>query len=154
MSRLVNRRDAVKTAILGAASVASAGSWTSERSAFATPASASNELRVDVTPRFELSPHLYMQFMEPLGTTDSSVEAAWDHRNDSWRGDVIEATRDLSPTMMRWGGIFTDFYRWREGVGPRENRPTWSISCGVDWNRTKLARTSSSTFAVKLRLSL
>ena len=24
--------------------------------------------------------------------------------------------------MMRWGGIFTDFYRWREAVGPREKR--------------------------------
>ena len=25
--------------------------------------------------------------------------------------------------MMRWGGIFSDFYRWREGVGPRQRRP-------------------------------
>ncbi len=25
--------------------------------------------------KFELSPYLYMQFMEPLGTNDSSVEA-------------------------------------------------------------------------------
>ena len=25
--------------------------------------------------------------------------------------------------MMRWGGIFADFYRWREGVGPRDKRP-------------------------------
>jgi len=25
--------------------------------------------------------------------------------------------------MMRWGGIFADFYRWREGVGPRNTRP-------------------------------
>ena len=24
--------------------------------------------------------------------------------------------------MMRWGGIFADFYRWREGVGPRDTR--------------------------------
>ncbi|HSW02008.1 MAG TPA: twin-arginine translocation signal domain-containing protein [Sedimentisphaerales bacterium] len=31
---------------------------------------------VDPTPRFDLSPYLYMQFMEPLGTTDSSVAAA------------------------------------------------------------------------------
>jgi hypothetical protein len=26
--------------------------------------------------------------------------------------------------MMRWGGIFADFYRWREGVGPRAARPS------------------------------
>jgi alpha-L-arabinofuranosidase len=63
-----------------------------------------------------------MQFMEPLGVTDSSVEAAWDHQSDNWRQDVVEVTRDLEPTMLRWGGIYTDFYRWREGVGPRSDR--------------------------------
>ena len=26
--------------------------------------------------------------------------------------------------MMRWGGIFSDYYRWREGVGPRERPAT------------------------------
>ncbi|MFN0122330.1 MAG: alpha-L-arabinofuranosidase [Blastocatellia bacterium] len=78
---------------------------------------------VDPAPRFELSPYLYMQFMEPLGATDASVEAAWEHLRDDWREDVVQVTRALSPTMMRWGGIFLDFYRWREGVGPREKRP-------------------------------
>ena len=78
---------------------------------------------VDPTPLFDLSPYLYMQFMEPLGATDGSVEAAWDHARDGWREDVVEITRALAPTMMRWGGIFADFYRWREGVGPRDTRP-------------------------------
>ena len=80
-------------------------------------------LTVKPTLLFELSPFLYMQFMEPLGTTDGSVEAAWDHLHDRWRPDVVNATRDLAPTMLRWGGIFADFYRWREGVGPRAQRP-------------------------------
>jgi len=80
-------------------------------------------IQIDPAPRFELSPYLYMQFMEPLGATDGSVEAAWDHLRDAWRDDVVEATRDLGPTMMRWGGIFADFYRWKEGVGPRGRRP-------------------------------
>jgi len=79
---------------------------------------------VDPAPLFELSPYLYMQFMEPLGATDGSVEAAWDHTADRWREDVLAVTRDLAPTMMRWGGIFVDFYRWREGVGPRSQRPS------------------------------
>src|SRR6185295_12966669 len=47
----------------------------------------------------------------------------WDHLRDDWRDDVVEVTRELAPTMMRWGGIFADFYRWREGVGPRDRRP-------------------------------
>ncbi len=42
---------------------------------------------------------------------------------DQWRDDVVEVTRELGPPMMRWGGIFSDFYRWREGVGPRGTRP-------------------------------
>jgi hypothetical protein len=77
---------------------------------------------LDPAPLYELSPYLYMQFMEPLGATDGSVEAAWDHGRDAWRDDVVEVTRELGPTMMRWGGIFADFYRWREGVGPRDSR--------------------------------
>jgi len=81
------------------------------------PASAQHPtLLVDPAPLFKLSPYLYMQFMEPLGATDGSVEAAWDHATDRWREDVLTVTRELAPTMMRWGGIFADFYRWREGV--------------------------------------
>lgn len=80
-------------------------------------------IEVDPRPLFPLSPYLYMQFMEPLGVTDGSVEAAWDHRRKDWREDVVAVTRELAPTMIRWGGIFTDYYRWREGVGPREKRP-------------------------------
>jgi alpha-N-arabinofuranosidase len=81
-------------------------------------------IELDPTPLFELSPYLFMQFMEPLGATDGSVEAAWDHLRDDWREDVVAITRELGPTMMRWGGIFADFYRWREGVGPRDRRPS------------------------------
>jgi len=80
-------------------------------------------IEVDPLPLYPLSPYLYMQFMEPLGTTDGSVEAAWDHRRKDWREDLVAVTRDLAPAMIRWGGIFTNYYRWREGVGPRERRP-------------------------------
>ena len=79
-------------------------------------------VRIDPTPLHDLSPHLYMQFMEPLGTTDSSVEASWDHLKDEWRPGLIEATKSLGPSMVRWGGLFCSYYRWREGVGPRSKR--------------------------------
>src|SRR5262249_50815328 len=42
-------------------------------------ASSGGQVVIDPTPLFDISPHLYMQFMEPLGATDSSVEAAWDY---------------------------------------------------------------------------
>ena len=111
MDRRTFLREATLAAAAGVTGVAAA-----ERQA-------GNSLLIDPKPLFELSPYLYMQFMEPLGATDGSVEAAWDHLRDRWREDVVEVTRELAPTMMRWGGIFADFYRWREGVGPREKRP-------------------------------
>jgi alpha-N-arabinofuranosidase len=118
MSRHLTRRDAVKSLVVGTAATALVGARP------AIPATADAALlQVDLAPRFELSPYLYMQFMEPLGVTDSSVEASWDHLKDCWRPDLIETTQELAPTMVRWGGIFTDFYRWREGVGPRDKRP-------------------------------
>ena len=64
-----------------------------------------------------------MQFMEPLGTTDSSVEAAWAYDSDNWRRDFIETTRDLAPDVMRFGGLYCRYYKWREGVGPPGKRP-------------------------------
>lgn len=81
-----------------------------------------NLLTVDPCPRFDLSPNLYMQFMEPLGATDGSVEADWDHLRAEWRDDVIQVTKELAPPLMRWGGCLSSYYRWREGVGPGARR--------------------------------
>lgn len=81
-------------------------------------------LTLQPEPLWELSPFLYMQFMEPLGATDSSVEASWDHQQARWRPDLVQVTKELAPPMLRWGGLFCAYYRWREGVGPRDRRPT------------------------------
>ncbi len=78
---------------------------------------------VDPKPLFELSPWLYMQFMEPLGITDSSVEACWDYDADDWRKDLADVVSDLAPGAIRFGGLFSRYYRWREGVGPAAQRP-------------------------------
>jgi hypothetical protein len=103
---VIARRDLL--ALAGAAPLAAAGP---------------NAINVDPTPQFDLSPHLYMQFMEPLGITDSSVEAAWDYDADDWRKDFVDAVRDLGPNVIRFGGLFSRYYRWREGVGPAAARP-------------------------------
>ena len=62
-------------------------------------------LRIDPTPRFELSPNLYMQFMEPLGATDGSVEAAWEHEHDRWRDDVDRGDAGARPAADPMGGL-------------------------------------------------
>jgi alpha-N-arabinofuranosidase len=94
-------------------------------------------ITVDTQPRHEISPRFYMQFMEPLGTTDSSVEACWDIEKDQWRDDFIATTRDLSPSSVRWGGILTSFWKWRESVGePATRKPMINyLWGGVETNR-------------------
>src|SRR6267154_23872 len=87
-----------------------------------TAALSGGAIVIDPAPLFDISPHLYMQFMEPLGATDSSVEAAWDYNRDDWRKDFVETTADLAPGMLRFGGLFSRYYKWREGVGPASKR--------------------------------
>jgi len=113
----MNRRDAL-TLIAGAAT----GTTLATQASGAPTPGPEPAIEIDPKPLHELSPHLYMQFMEPLGATDGSVEASWDHLHDRWRPDLLEVTKKLAPGMVRWGGIFCDFYRWREAVGPREKR--------------------------------
>jgi alpha-L-arabinofuranosidase len=85
----------------------------------------------------DFSPYFYMQFMEPLGVTDSSVEASWDYDADDWRKDLVETVKDLRPDVIRYGGLFCRYYRWREGVGPVKSRP-WMrnfVWGGLETNR-------------------
>lgn len=112
----MQRRDFVKLTALGSASLVAGNT----AAAVLKPAEAT--INIDPKPLFQLSPHLYMQFMEPLGTTDSSVEAAWDHKTDNWKDTIIKVTKELAPSMMRWGGNFSAYYKWKEAVGPRKNR--------------------------------
>jgi alpha-N-arabinofuranosidase len=40
------------------------------------------------------------------------------------RKDVVEALRKLKIPNLRWpGGCFADTYHWKDGVGPKEDRP-------------------------------
>jgi alpha-L-arabinofuranosidase len=89
--------------------------------------SGANGIDVDPTPLFDFSPHFYMQFMEPLGVTDGSVEACWNYGADDWRADVLETTKVLAPDVIRWGGLYCRYYRWREGIGPaRQRKPMFN----------------------------
>ena len=41
-------------------------------------------LKIDLQKKHRISPYLYMQFMEPLGVADASVDAAWDFLEHKW----------------------------------------------------------------------
>ena len=43
---------------------------------------------------------------------------------DGFRGDVLELTRELGVSTVRYpGGNFVSGYRWEDGIGPKETRP-------------------------------
>lgn len=42
-----------------------------------------------------------------------------------FRDDVIGALKEMNIPLLRWpGGCFADTYHWKDGIGPREDRPT------------------------------
>lgn len=48
-------------------------------------------------------------------------KSALDH--GGFRPDVLQAIKDLKPATIRYpGGCFASAYRWKDGIGPRENR--------------------------------
>jgi len=76
-----------------------------------------------------ISRHLYGHFAEHLGRCiyggfwvgeDSEIPNV-----RGIRSDVVEALRALQVPNLRWpGGCFADEYHWRDGIGPRAERPT------------------------------
>jgi alpha-L-arabinofuranosidase len=120
----MKRREFLKSSAFVAGSVIAASQLKALAQVQATNAASSGgAVVIDPQPLFDISPHLYMQFMEPLGVTDSSVEAAWDYSRDDWRRDFVETTQGLAPGMLRYGGLLSRYYKWREGVGPAAKRP-------------------------------
>src|SRR5690606_14283826 len=75
-----------------------------------------------------ISRHLYGHFAEHLGRCiyggfwvgeDSPIP-----NEGGLRLDVVEALRALDVPTLRWpGGCFADAYHWRDGVGPKHERP-------------------------------
>lgn len=48
-----------------------------------------------------------------------------DADEDGFRKDVIELTKELGTTSVRYpGGNFVSGYRWEDGIGPKDLRPT------------------------------
>ncbi len=76
-----------------------------------------------------ISRHIYGHFAEHLG--HCIYGGIWVGENSSIpnvrgiRKDVVEALRNIAIPNLRWpGGCFADTYHWKDGIGPREKRPT------------------------------
>lgn len=79
-------------------------------------------------PGATISRHVYGHFAEHLGRCiyggffvgeDSELP-----NEGGIRLDVVDALRELNIPNLRWpGGCFADDYHWRDGIGPRDERP-------------------------------
>jgi len=98
----------------------------------AAASAAENEsirLGVDVSKSgAKIDRHIFGQFAEHLGR--GIYEGVWvgpDSKIPNTRGirnDVVEALRAIKVPNVRWpGGCFADEYHWRNGIGPRDQRP-------------------------------
>ena len=88
-----------------------------------------NTLTIHVNEGKEIiNPEIYGHFAEHLGRC--VYEGFWvgeDSDTPNVRGirtDVVEALKKLDIPVLRWpGGCFADEYHWKDGIGPRDQRP-------------------------------
>jgi len=76
----------------------------------------------------KINKNIYGHFSEHLGRCiyggiwvgpDSDIPNV-----DGYRTDVIEALKEIKIPNLRWpGGCFADEYHWKDGIGPRTERP-------------------------------
>ncbi len=76
----------------------------------------------------QISRHIYGQFSEHLGR--SIYDGFWVSENSKIpnkgriRLDIVAALKKIHIPNLRWpGGCFADEYHWRDGIGPRNQRP-------------------------------
>ena len=85
----------------------------------------------------------FMIYINSPGTiwVDSVSMARVDLDEDGFRKDVLEVTRRIKPTSIRWGGWFFSDYDWQHGIGPVDQRPAelnrswlgyWDNDVGID----------------------
>ncbi|PZR25233.1 MAG: alpha-N-arabinofuranosidase [Citrobacter freundii] len=82
-----------------------------------------------VNPKYTISRHIYGHFSEHLGRCIYDGFWVADSLNvpkkDRIRLDVVDALKKIQIPNLRWpGGCFADEYHWRDGIGPRNQRPT------------------------------
>ncbi|WP_105565755.1 alpha-N-arabinofuranosidase [Microbacterium halophytorum] len=82
---------------------------------------------LDVTGH-RINRHIYGHFAEHLGRC--IYDGFWVGEDSEIlnvrgiRSDIVEALRALNIPNLRWpGGCFADTYHWRDGIGPRDERP-------------------------------
>jgi alpha-N-arabinofuranosidase len=85
-------------------------------------------IKIDTDRRIgEVHPHIFGNFAEHLGRCIYGgiyEEGSPLSDEKGYRKDVMEAVRGLGVTILRWpGGNFASGYNWKDGIGPKDQRP-------------------------------
>jgi len=92
--------------------------------------SAQNSISLDTgSAKTTISKEIYGHFAEHLGRCIYGGIFVGEDSNipniNGYREDVVGALKDMHIPLLRWpGGCFADTYHWKDGIGPRQNRPS------------------------------
>lgn len=77
----------------------------------------------------KISKEIYGHFSEHLGTCIYGGIYVGENSKipniKGYRTDVVNAMKEVKVPVLRWpGGCFADTYHWKDGIGPKESRPS------------------------------
>ncbi len=105
-------------------------------------------IKIDVDRQIgEVDPLLFGNFAEHLGRM--IYGGIFDEGNplsdsDGYRKDVMDAVRKLGVSILRYpGGNFSSGYDWKDGIGPRDQRP---VRMELAWNALESNRFGTDEF--------
>ncbi len=108
---------------------------------FCTSATAQNKIVVHASQAKDtINKNIYGHFAEHLGHCIYGGFYVGDNNKkipnkNGIRLDVIEALKKLKVPVLRWpGGCFADTYHWKDGIGPKNQRPSM---LNVWWGNVK-----------------
>lgn len=87
-------------------------------------------LDASVKDSLKISRHIYGHFAEHLGRNIYGGFYVGENNQEiphieGVRKDIIAALKNLNIPNLRWpGGCFADTYHWKDGIGPKDERPT------------------------------
>lgn len=126
--KTINRRKFIGAA-LGAGAVLIGERESSSISGVYSSQAADSRIEVLLNePVGRIAPEIYGHFVEHLGGV--VYDGIWVGEDSKIaniggiRKSLVDAMRKIKPAVARWpGGCFADSYNWRDGIGPRSERP-------------------------------
>lgn len=129
--QLIKRRDFISAAVGAALMSKGRSPMRGETLPLPLHPSQATDSRIEVLlnePIGTIAPEIYGHFVEHLGgVVYDGIWVGEDSRIPNVGGirkALVDAMRRIKPSVVRWpGGCFADSYNWRDGIGPRSQRP-------------------------------